>query len=90
MFIVNHRRFFFWLTGLILAAAVGAILFWGLPFGIDFTGGSLMQISYPHGRPSLATIQKEVATIPLGVISVIPTGTSDVSIRTRTLTPALQ
>ncbi len=71
-----------------LAAALGAILFWGLPFSIDFTGGSLMQVSYPNGRPPLATIQKEVATIPLGAISIIPSGASDVSIRTRTLTPA--
>jgi len=44
MFIVTHRGFFFWLTELILAAALGAIIVWGLPLGIDFTGGSLMQV----------------------------------------------
>ncbi len=88
MFIVAHRKFFFWLTGLILAAALGAIAVWGLPLGIDFTGGSLMQVSYQNGRPPLATIEKQVALVPLGAVSVREMGAQAVSIRTRTLTPA--
>ncbi|MBI3572100.1 protein translocase subunit SecF [Candidatus Kaiserbacteria bacterium] len=88
MYIARHRTLFFWITGLLLAAAVAAILFFGLPLGIDFTGGSLMQISYPAGRPALATIQEQVASIPLGAVSVIPSGANNVSIRTRTMTPA--
>ncbi|MCX6787330.1 MAG: protein translocase subunit SecF [Candidatus Kaiserbacteria bacterium] len=88
MFIINHRGFFFWLTGLILVAAVGAILFFGLPLGIDFTGGSLMQVKYTNGVPPLSTIEEQVAVIPLGVVSVRASGTNAVSIRTRTMTPA--
>ncbi|MEK7113984.1 MAG: protein translocase subunit SecF [Patescibacteria group bacterium] len=86
MFIINHRGFFFWLTGLLLAAAIGAILVWGLPLGIDFTGGSLMQVSYQNGVPPLATIEKQIAVVPLGSVSVRASGTNAVSIRTRTLT----
>ncbi len=87
MFIATHRKIFFWITGLVMAAAIGAIVFYGLPLGIDFTGGSLMQVSFPHGRPALATIEQEVATVPLGAISVIPVNTDQVNIRTRTMTP---
>ncbi len=88
MFIINHRGFFFWLTGLILAAALGAILIFGLPLGIDFTGGSLMQIGYPNGVPPITTIEKQIAVVPLGAVSVRSSGTNAVSIRTRTQTPA--
>lgn len=88
MFIVNHRAFFFWLTGLILAGAIGAIGFWGLPFGIDFTGGSLMQVTYQTTRPDLAVIQKQVSVVPLGAVSVRAVGTDGVALRARTLTPA--
>ncbi len=88
MFIIKHRTFFFWFTGVVLVGAIGAIIGLGLPIGIDFTGGSLIQLSYPHGRPALSTIQQEAAKVPVGAISVIPTGTDGVSIRTRTLTPA--
>jgi len=86
MFIITHRSFFFWLTGLILAAAIGSILVFGLPLGIDFTGGSLMQVNYPNGIPPLATIEKQVAIVPLGAVSVRASGTNTVSIRTRTMT----
>ncbi len=88
MFIINHRTFFFWLTGLILAAALGAILAYGLPLGIDFTGGSMMEVGYTNTRPALATIQTQIAAVPLGTVSVRAIGESDVSIRTRTMTPA--
>ncbi|HVB20103.1 MAG TPA: protein translocase subunit SecF [Candidatus Paceibacterota bacterium] len=88
MYIVNHRRLFFWITGLLLAAAIGAIFVWGLPLGIDFTGGSLMQVSYPNGMPPLAVIEKQVAIVPLGAVSVQLSGTNGVDIRTRTMTLA--
>jgi preprotein translocase subunit SecF len=87
MYIIAHRRLFFWFTGLILVAAIGVILFWGLPLGIDFTGGSMIQADYPNGRPDLADIQKQVATVPAGSISVREFGTNAISIRTRTITP---
>ena len=88
MFIVNHRRFFFWVTGAILAAAIAAIVLWGLPLGIDFTGGSLTQVSYPSGRPALSAVEAQVATVPLGATSVRASGENAVTVRSRALTPA--
>jgi len=88
MYIIRHRSFFFWLTGLILAAAIGAILFFGLPLGIDFTGGSLIQVDYQNGRPALTSIQEQIAPISLGTVSVRAIGDTGVSIRTRTLSQA--
>ena len=95
MFIIAHRKFFFWLTGLILAAALLAIIVWRLPLGIDFTGGSLMQVRYlpaqagENGRPALGTIEEQVraADLDIGAASVREFGTDGVSIRTRTLEP---
>src|SRR3989344_253028 len=87
MFIITHRGFFFWLTGLILAAALGAILLWGLPLGIDFTGGSLMQINYDKARPELSDIQTKLDSLPIGHALVRAEGENGVSIRTRTMTP---
>jgi preprotein translocase subunit SecF len=71
-----------------LAAAIAAITFFGLPLGIDFTGGSLMQVQYANGVPPLTDIEKQVAAIPLGTVSVRAFGDNAVSIRTRTMTPA--
>lgn len=88
MYVINHRGLFFWITGLLLAAAIGSILVFKLPLGIDFTGGSLMQVGYKGSVPPLATIEKQVALVPLGAVSVRAAGENGVSIRTRTQTPA--
>lgn len=87
MYIVRHRTLFFWITGIILAAALGSSFIFGLPLGIDFSGGSLMQIGYPNGVPPIETIEKQVSIVPLGPVSVRASGENAVSIRMRTMTP---
>jgi len=64
------------------------MLVWGLPLGIDFTGGSMMQVDYPNGRPALADIEKQITTVHEGTISVRAFGDNAISIRTRMMTPA--
>ena len=88
MYVVNHRSLFFWITGLLLAAAVASILYFGLPLGIDFTGGSLLEATYTSTEPSLDAIKTSVDKVPLGEISLRQSGANGVTLRTRTLTPA--
>jgi preprotein translocase subunit SecF len=88
MYIVNHRTFFFWLTGALLAFSIASIVFFGLPLSIDFTGGSLIQVTYTNPRPDAVTLKKALAPLALGETSVLPSGKNDVTLRTRTLTPA--
>ncbi|MFA5942764.1 MAG: protein translocase subunit SecF [Candidatus Paceibacterota bacterium] len=87
MNIVTHRTIYFWITGLILAGALGAIFSFGLPLDIDFTGGSLMQVRYQDERPAITEIEQQIAVVPLGTASVRAVGSDAVSIRTRTMTP---
>ena len=87
MYIIKHRSLFFWITGVILAASLGAIAAYGLPLGLDFTGGSLMQVSYQDGRPSLSAIQEQIAPVSLGAVSVRAVGEDAIAIRSRALTP---
>ncbi len=88
MYIVTHKKIFFWITGLILVGALAAILVFGLPLGIDFSGGTLLQVAYQGGRPALASVEQQVAKVPLGEVSVRAFGENAVSIRARTLSPA--
>lgn len=87
MTITEHRKLFFWLTGILLGCALGAIAVFGLPLGIDFTGGSLMQIEYEGVRPLVSEIKTQVSRVPVGEVSVRESGEQAVSIRTRTLSP---
>jgi preprotein translocase subunit SecF len=88
MYIITHRKLFFWITGAILAAAIAAIVFLGLPLSIDFTGGSLVEVNYTGARPELATLKEKVSVVPLGETSLRESGTNGVVFRARTLTPA--
>jgi preprotein translocase subunit SecF len=88
MYIVTHRGLFFTITGIILAVAIGAIVFFGLPRSIDFTGGSLIQVTYSATEPATGTLQQALAPLALGEISLLQSGTNGVTLRTRTLTPA--
>lgn len=87
MNIVTYRTLYFWITGLVLAAAIGTIFLFGLPRAIDFTGGSLLKVSYQGARPELSAIQAQIAVVPLGAVSVRTFGTDAISIRSRTMTP---
>ncbi len=85
MYIVKHRKLFFWITGLLLALAIGSVSLFGLTLGIEFTGGSLVQASYADGRPALSEVRTQMETLSLGEISVRTAGENAIAIRTRTL-----
>ena len=57
---------------------------WGLNEGIDFKGGTLIQITYTDARPQSALVQQEISSID-SKASVRSSGNSDFIIRTRNL-----
>lgn len=87
MFIVKNRTLFFFLTGLLTLGAIAALIFWRPTFSIDFTGGSLVEVTYADARPSTARIQSDIRKLALGEVSVRESGDKGIVIRTRTLTP---
>ncbi len=87
MYIVTHRRLFFILTGILLAIAIGAIVFFRLPLSIDFTGGSLVEVQYAGTRPGIDELKGKIQNLALGEVSLRESGTKGVLLRSRTLTP---
>ncbi len=87
MFVIKYRTFFFWLTGLLLVVAVGALVIIPPQLSIDFTGGSLLEVSYPGPHPDTAELQKALAPLSLGEVSLRESGANGVVLRSRTLTP---
>lgn len=88
MLIIKYRAFFFWLTGIILVAAIGSLAFFGLPLSIDFTGGSLVEVAYQDARPEISVLKERVASAGFSDVSVRESGETGVMIRAHTLTPA--
>lgn len=88
MFIVTYRKFFYTISGIILVSALAALMLWGLKPGIDFKGGSIIEIEYASStRPSSDSLKPALNALNLGEYSVRETGTSGFIIRTAELSP---
>ncbi|MFH0852514.1 MAG: protein translocase subunit SecF [bacterium] len=72
--IISHRRIFYSISGILLCASILALILWGLKLGIDFTGGSLLQVEFKGERPANSAIEQKLAEIDLGNISIQPVG----------------
>ncbi len=71
-----------------LAGLVSLILF-GLKPGIDFTGGSILEIEYKGERPDNQVIEEKLAGLDLGLSTIQPTGEKGVIIRMKTIDESL-
>ncbi len=87
MFIVQNRFFFFLFTGALTVAAILALVLWTPKLSIDFTGGSLTEVTYTDSRPALSVIQSDIAPLSLGEVSARESGEAGVVLRTHSLTP---
>ncbi|EKD76378.1 MAG: protein-export membrane protein SecF [uncultured bacterium] len=81
--IFQLRAIWYTLSAVMVATSVVLILVFGLRLGIDFTGGSLLQIRYTTTPPDAATISTQLASLNLGEVLVEPSGTDTVIIKTR-------
>lgn len=87
MFTKKLRTIWFSISGAVTAAAIAAILFFGIPLSIDFTGGSITEVQFTDGRPALADVTTRIEALALGEVSVREAGDANIVIRSRTLTP---
>ncbi|MBV9349221.1 MAG: protein translocase subunit SecF [Patescibacteria group bacterium] len=87
MWIIAHRKGFYVFTGIVVVAALASLFLWGLKFGIDFTGGSLLEVAYTESVPTVSDVNTALSTAGIADASVRPTGEKGYIIRTPFLTP---
>lgn len=80
MFVVKYRKLFYVLSALIVGASIASISIWGLKPGIDFKGGSILEVSYIGTRPEQAKLESEIEKLNLGA-SIRQTGDKGYIIR---------
>ncbi len=83
MFIVKNRKIFYSLSAVLVIASAIALFVWGLNLGIDFKGGSLLEVGYPDGRPDSSFVKTELNKLSLGDYSIRPAGENSFIIRMR-------
>ena len=82
MFIITHRRIFTAISLVLVALSLVSVFMYGLNYSIDFTGGSVLEVSYPDGRPNISEIEEVTqAVVESDDILVRPVGDVGYSIR---------
>jgi preprotein translocase subunit SecF len=90
MYIVKNRKFFYAFSVILFVISIGALVTWGLKPGIDFKGGSIIEVEYATStRPAVESVKPALDALNLGEYSIRETGTAGYIIRTQELTPEL-
>ena len=84
MFIIKYKKIILSLSLALVIIAIAFVAFYGLRFGIDFTGGTLVEIEYTAGTPAVSDIEQSLAT-DFGKVLVQPTEDNSFILRTRHL-----
>jgi len=80
----KYSTVYYIFSGFLIIAAVVSLIIFGLKFGIEFTGGSTMEINFPDlsaqadKRPTNEEISKAFSDFDLGEIIIQPTGDNGV------------
>jgi len=87
--IVNKRYWFFGLSLLVIIPGLLALLVWGLPVGIDFSGGSMLELRFTVGAvPPNASVDSLYAEFGVADPVVQSVGTDGLLIRSKTMDDA--
>ena len=75
MKIIDFRKTTYTISGILVGASFLSLFFWGLKLGIDFTGGSLLEIEYKTSRPQNDAIIGQL--VKLGIKDAVPQPTGE-------------
>src|SRR3990167_1500267 len=84
MGLVRIRKYSYIFSIILVAISVASLLLYGLKFGIDFTGGSLIEIQY-SSRPDINMVRQKMDALNLGQVVIQPAGDFGFTLRMREL-----
>lgn len=79
-FIVN-RKIWYIVSSILVVTSIVSIIVFGLHFGLDFTGGSLLEVSYAKLRPDIPTLTNILMDLGQSSARVQPSGELSMIIR---------
>jgi preprotein translocase subunit SecF len=96
MNLIKYRYLYFGISLLVIIPGIIALIIWGLPLGIDFTGGSLLEVQFASGQPpaiaDVSALYSEFSTPQMDIANPVvqPVGTDSLSIRSKEMDDALK
>ena len=75
--IIQKRKIFYTISIALVSMSLIGWFLWGLKYGIDFTGGSLMDVSYSEARPDMDQLKNSFKDLGIEPVIVQPSGDKD-------------
>lgn len=88
MLIIKYRKIFYAISGILTALSIWVFFIWGLNLGIDFKGGSVVEVSYSEARPEIDVIKENLDKLSLGNYLLQPAGADDYILKGRVINDA--
>jgi preprotein translocase subunit SecF len=86
MFIIRHKFIFITISAVLALASIVILVVFGLPFGTDFRGGSLLNGTYETARPDVVTIVEAIKADMNIEATVTPVEDKGITVKTLALT----
>lgn len=80
---LKYRKIYFIFSGVLFLASLVFLIVYGLEFGIDFTGGSLLKVEYKTERPSIDAVKEAISEFEFKEIYVQTIGENGVVLRVK-------
>ncbi len=78
---LKYKKIYFIFSGLLILAGIFSLFSFGLKWGIDFTGGSILEIEYLEERPLSQEIRDQLEGLELGELIIQPTNEKGLILR---------
>ena len=85
MSLIRYRKITYIISGILVGLSIIFVLVWGLKLGIDFTGGSLLEVEFTATRPTLDELHRRLAAASFANAVIQPTGERGALVRTEHL-----
>ncbi len=79
--IIKYRKLWLLISAGMVVLSVMSLAIWGLRAGLDFTGGSLLEVKFASSQPTVAEIKTSLNGVGVNSLVVQPTGSNSVILR---------
>ncbi|NCP17495.1 protein translocase subunit SecF [Candidatus Falkowbacteria bacterium CG_4_9_14_3_um_filter_38_19] len=79
--IIQKRNIWLTFSGVLFVTLGLALLVWGFKYGIDFTGGSLLEVKFLANRPVVSELASKLADLKLSSLIIQPVEESNIIFR---------
>lgn len=80
--IIKHRKIYYWFSGILMLLSIVSLVLFRLNLGIDFTGGSLLEVQFINQpRPEISRVEETLSSLQLQGLETRTVGENSMNIR---------